>query len=449
MGLWSNGYPRTAPARLSTCSAASRERVGRVRLAAVVALLLGAAAPVWSAAPADAPAKHFDLGGDETSTQPSTPSVTEPATESTTLAATQPAPSLFFDSEDGAFDISNFLSTRVGFLPLAMPITEPAVGYGLALGLSFFHDKPQAVTYPSQPPRIIMPSITTVFGASTENGTWATGVAHIGIWDEGKIRYTGAVGYTSLNLDWFGKGDSLGDHSISYTNNLFFLYQKITFKLGDTNFFLGPQYRLLSTDTTFAHDASTAGVPTGQLQSQTAGLGAVLAYDSLDQPFSPTRGVRAEVSYSQQAEAFGGDFDYGRLNAFAITYLPLTDKFVLGLRVDGGLITGGQAPFYDLPGLNTRGIPRGRYVDNAALLTEAELRYDLTDRWSAIGFGSIGRVADTFGELGSADNQIAIGGGFRYLIARQYGLRLGLDLAYSDDGDWAVYVTMGTGWLRP
>ena len=155
------------------------------------------------------------------------------------------------------------------------------------------------------------------------------------------------------------------------------------------------------------------------------------------------------MSYSQQSEAFGGDFDYGRLNVFAITYLPLTDKFVLGLRVDSGLITGGQAPFYDLPGLITRGIPRGRYVDNAALLGEAELRYDLTERWSAIGFGSIGRVADTYGDLGSADNQIAMGGGFRYLIARQYGLRLGLDLGYSDDGDWSVYVTMGTGWMRP
>jgi len=427
---------------------ASRERVSRVGLAAVVALLLGAS--VRGAAPVDAPAKLFDLGGETTeTTQASTEPGTGPTMGPATVPATQPAQSLFFDSEDGALDVSNFLSTRVGFLPIAMPITEPAVGYGLGVGLAFFHDKPQVVNYPGQPPRVIMPSITAVFGASTENGTWATGLAHVGIWNQGKIRYVGAIGYTSLNLDWFGKGDSLGSHPISYTNDLFFVYQKIVFKLGDSNFFLGPQYRLFSTDATFARDASGDGVPSGQLQSQTAGLGAILAYDSLDQPFSPTRGWRAEMSYSQQAEAFGGDFDYGRLNVFAITYLPLTDKFVLGLRVDSGLITGGQAPFYDLPGLNTRGIPRGRYVDNAALLAEAELRYDLTERWSAIGFGSIGRVADTFGELGSADNQIAFGGGFRYLIARQYGLRIGLDLGYNDDGDWSVYVTMGTGWMRP
>ena len=368
-------------------------------------------------------------------------------------SATQPStrPSLFRDPEDGAFDVSNFLSTRVGFLPMAMPITEPAVGYGLALGLSFFHDKPQVVNYPGQPPRVIMPSITTAIGASTESGTWSAALGHIGVWNDGKIRYVGAGGYASLDLDWFGRGDSLGGQSISYTNDVLFLYQKITFKLGDSNFFLGPQYRFLATDASFAGDATIPEISGGQLQSQTGGLGLVLAYDSLDQPFSPTRGVRAEVTYSQQAQAFGGDFDYGRLNAFAITYVPLGERFVLGLRVDGGLITGGddEAPFYDLPGLMTRGIPRGRYVDNAALLAEAELRYDLTNRWSLIGFGSIGRVADTFGDLGSADNHSALGSGFRYLVARQYGMRMGLDVGYADDGDWTLYVTLGTGWIRP
>ena len=178
-----------------------------------------------------------------------------------------------------------------------MPITEPAVGYGLALGLSFFHDKPQVVNYPGQPPRVIMPSITTVFGAGTENGTWSAGLGHIGVWNDGKIRYVGAGGYASLNLDWFGKGDSLGGESISYTNDLLFLYQKITFKLGDSDFFLGPQYRLLATDASFADDATRppAAFPTASCNRRPAASGVVLAYDSLDQPFSPTRGVRAEV----------------------------------------------------------------------------------------------------------------------------------------------------------
>jgi hypothetical protein len=361
----------------------------------MLAPLLIAAMPWVLASAQPQPAVAGDIGSTTTTvppTQPAHATATQPAEQPTTTTTTKP--SLFRDSTDGYFDVSNFLSTRVGFLPMAMPITEPAVGYGLGLGLSFFHDTPRAVTYPGQPPRVIMPSITTVFGAATESGTWSTALAHIGVWNDGKIRYVGALGYANLQLDWFGRGDSLGGRSISYTNDVLFLYQKLTFKLGDSNFFLGPQYRLFASDASFARtgDAIASGVRSGELQSQTAGFGAVLAYDSLDLPFSPTRGVRAEVSYSQQDAAFGGDFDYGRLNFFGITYVPLGGKFVLGLRADGGLITGGadDAPFYDLPGLMTRGIPRGRYVDNAALTTEAELRYDLTTRWTLITFAGLG-----------------------------------------------------------
>src|SRR5688500_553581 len=262
---------------------AFRKRLGGARLAVVAALLLVAGTPVRSAASDGA----FDLA----TTQP------------TTVPAAQ---SLFYDPEDGYFDVSNFLSTRVGFLPIAMPITEPAVGSGLGLGLSFFHDKPKVVTYPGQPPRVIMPTITAVFGAGTENGTWAAGLGHIGVWNDGKVRYVGAGGYANLELDWFGEGDSLGDDSISYSNDVLFLYQKLTFKLGDSDFFLGPQYRLIATDASFDGDAAAGGISSGELQSQTGGLGAVLAFDSLDQPFSPTRGVRAEVTYSHPAEASGG-----------------------------------------------------------------------------------------------------------------------------------------------
>src|SRR5688572_15215184 len=61
------------------------------------------------------------------------------------VAAAEPTtqPSLFREAETGDFDVSGFLSSKQGFLPIAVPITEPAVGYGLSLGLSFFHDKPK------------------------------------------------------------------------------------------------------------------------------------------------------------------------------------------------------------------------------------------------------------------------------------------------------------------
>ncbi|HVT89172.1 MAG TPA: BamA/TamA family outer membrane protein [Tepidisphaeraceae bacterium] len=367
--------------------------------------------------------------------------------QSTGPAESQSKPSLFRDPSDGGFDISGFLSTRTGFLPIAMPITEPAVGYGLALGVSYFHEKPQVVQGSDGEKRAIMPSTTVLFGAATENETWGAGVGHLGVWDKGHVRYMGAVGYVSLNLDWFGKGDALHGRSISYTNDVAFLYQQINFQIAGSNFFIGPYYRFLSTDSTFAFTTLNSRIPDFELQSQISGVGLDLSYDTRDQPFSPTKGIRADINYSQQADWLASDFDYGKLAMYAIVYMPLSDKVVLGVHLDGQFNVG-HAPFYDLTMLNMRGVPLGRYVDNDEILAEAELRWDITRRWSLVGFGGIGRVADNPGDLLNAENHPAVGAGFRYLIAEQYGLRMGVDVAHSDD-DWAAYITVGTGWLRP
>jgi hypothetical protein len=63
---------------------------------------------------------------------------------------------------DGWFDVSGFLDEKYGFLPLIIPITEPAVGYG-ATGALAFLDQPLEGLEPR-----------TVRGASW-SATYATG----------------------------------------------------------------------------------------------------------------------------------------------------------------------------------------------------------------------------------------------------------------------------------
>lgn len=368
-----------------------------------------------------------------------------PATQPASAAAKQ---SLFFDPTDGQFDMSQFLQTPIGFLPVAVPITEPAVGLGLGVGLSFFHGK--LGTVPGKdgaPARLIMPSTTVLIGAATENGTWAGGLAHLGIWDKGRIRYIGAAGYAEAYLDWYGRDNALSGRSISYVNDVAFFFQRMTFQIADTNFHIGPQYLLLSTDSSFAFTALNADIPERELQSNVSGIGVDLNYDSLDQPFSPTSGIKSGITYAQYADWLGSDFDYGQLMAYGIMYTPLGGPFVLGVHLDGQF-TFGDAPFYSLPFIKMRGIPMGRFVDSNAVLAEAELRYDITQRWTLVGFGGVGRVADSIGDLFNAEDHFAAGAGVRYLIAREYGLRMGVDVAYGDE-DWTVYITVGTGWVRP
>ena len=78
----------------------------------------------------------------------------------------EPAPSRLIDPQDGWLDVSGFLDSVYGFVPVIVPITEPAVGYGAAGALVFIDRKP-----PDSQGRSQRPNITAVGGLRTENGT--------------------------------------------------------------------------------------------------------------------------------------------------------------------------------------------------------------------------------------------------------------------------------------
>ena len=56
-----------------------------------------------------------------------------------------------------------------------------------------------------------------------------------------------------------------------------------------------------------------------------------------------------------------------------------------------------------------------------------------------------GRAADSISDLSSADTHSAYGAGFRYLMARRLGMRIGLDVAKGPD-DTYLYLVMGSAW---
>jgi hypothetical protein len=80
--------------------------------------------------------------------------------------------------------------------------------------------------------------------------------------------------------------------------------------------------------------------------------------------------------------------------------------------------------------------------------TELEMRWQFHPRFSAVAFGGAGTVRDDGGR-GDGDSSVTAGGaGFRYLIARKYGLHMGMDLAFGPD-DPVIYFVFGSSWMRP
>lgn len=80
-------------------------------------------------------------------------------------------------------------------------------------------------------------------------------------------------------------------------------------------------------------------------------------------------------------------------------------------------------------------------------LVETEQQFNITSRWSIVAFAGIGAA---FGEEEGVNTTLTAwnaGSGFRYLIARQLGLRMGLDVARGPE-DWAIYIVFGYSWQK-
>jgi hemolysin activation/secretion protein len=79
---------------------------------------------------------------------------------------------------------------------------------------------------------------------------------------------------------------------------------------------------------------------------------------------------------------------------------------------------------------------------------EGELRWQFWQRFSVVGFVGTGAAWNDFEHYESSQSIGTGGTGFRYELARKYGLHAGLDLAFGPDNT-AVYIQVGSAWMRP
>ncbi len=325
----------------------------------------------------------------------------------------------FKDPEDGKFDLSGWLlGSGSGFLPLPILITEPALSGGLGVALTFFHGSAEPLPgTEDEAIAALPPSVSAIVGAYTGNHSWVGGGGHFGSWRQDRIRYTGAAGLASINLEFF-----IADNPLKYNVDGGFLLQEIQFRIRQTPLFVGLRYTLLSVDATFDDPgALPPGAPRWNgdaADGRDAGLGWILHYDSRDNLFAPTGGNEGWLIYTLNDSAVGSDFDYDKIEGKWFSYQPLCERFILGLRLDGARV-GDGAPFYSLPFVDLRGIPIGRYQDEQVGIFELEGLWNLVGRWTLVGFGGVGHIDGDLPQISESQSVWAGGVGFRYLLARR------------------------------
>jgi outer membrane protein assembly factor BamA len=178
----------------------------------------------------------------------------------------------------------------------------------------------------------------------------------------------------------------------------------------------------------------------------TSGLGVVAELDTRDNFFSPHDGYYLELEHLLYRDYLGSDIDYQLTTLQSNNYWKLSDRFRAGLRVAFDYAdTDTPLPPFAVPFISLRGIPAVRYQGNVVVASEAELAWQLDDRWTLLGFAGVGRAANESGDLGDAPSRTTRGAGFRYLIARRYGFEMGVDVARGPE-ESVFYIQAGTAW---
>jgi hypothetical protein len=350
-----------------------------------------------------------------------------------------------FRGSDGKFDASGYLATRGGFLPVPLIITDPAVGYGGGLGAVFFHGgNPLRREKQVAGARYVPPSVSAVMLFATENGSKGGVAAHFGVWKDDRIRYLGVAGGASLNLDYWGRPSVPLAEPLRYDVKGLLIFQRLLFRVADSPLFLGGEMSWSRQNAEFKTLFLPAGSPPRKLEQDDAGVGVVSQLDTLNNLFTPTRGMNLRVIGKVFSKSLSGDNDRQSADIEAFGYVPLNKKLTLGMRTEM-LFSDGDTPFYLLPYLNMRGLPALKYSGKHTALGELEVRWNVMGRWSAVGFGGLGFVSDSIADLPDAESIGTIGGGFRYLVAEKLGIHVGVDLAKGPD-DGAIYLVVGSAW---
>ena len=354
-------------------------------------------------------------------------------------------PSKLVDPVDGWLDVSGFLDTAYGFIPVVAPITEPAIGYG-AVGALVFIDRDTASTGQ----RYTRPNIALAGGLSTQNGTRGLFAGHLGTWMDGRLRTLIAAADADVNLDFFGLGGERapGEGGVGYSISARGGAAGASYRIGDIPLWVGLRYGLAATDV--ALPPATAGLPSVAPSDSGLRLAALtpsLTIDGRDNFFTPTKGWYADLSIGLFHDAFGSDRNFEKAVLTAMVHQPLNRTMFLSMRGTARSSSDGT-PFYLRPFVVLRGVQALRYQGEQAADIEAELRWQVHSRFSVVGFGGAGVARGDRGQQEREKSVTAGGLGFRYLVARTYGLHMGLDVAIGPDKP-VIYVVFGNAWLRP
>jgi outer membrane protein assembly factor BamA len=192
------------------------------------------------------------------------------------------------------------------------------------------------------------------------------------------------------------------------------------------------------------------------LNGQTSvGLGFSAQTDTRDSAINAHRGWLASASYRTFFKNFlGGDSTWQELYLDGRTYRPLgpAGRQTLAFWFWGDLVTGGVAPYLDLPatgmdkyGRSGRGYAEGRFRGEQLIYGEVEYRATLTKNglMGIVAFLNTTSLSNrASGERLFDDFATGAGAGFRLLLSKRSMTNLCVDVGWGRQGSRGLYLSV-------
>ncbi len=318
---------------------------------------------------------------------------------------------------------------RGSFILAPIPLRNPTVGTGLALGAGYIFTIDPGSN----------PSFVGIGGFKTDNGSVGYAVGANLAFGDGSWQVRGAVGEVDLAYDLFVLG--------------------VPFPIEQTGTLarLGTSYGVT--------DAASVGLDLGYIESEIGAGGdrlpdsiapdfgistvtadMVLSYDTRNDTIYPTSGVNASLRAGWGTVVEGPARDFTRALGKLDFYLP-----VLGTGVVAGQFTAcdvsKDTPFFlacSLGGSDAfRGYPSTQNIADSLASLQIAYRGRLGGRFGYAIFAGTGRVAEDFSNLGDAEDLTAGGVGVRFRVSRKFPVDFSVDVAVNRDDETTTYIYVG------
>ncbi|WP_340114391.1 BamA/TamA family outer membrane protein [Maribellus mangrovi] len=316
---------------------------------------------------------------------------------------------------------------NVSFIPL------PYVNYNRSIGF-MAGVAPMLQFSPLKNDTLSPLSTVGALGLYSANKSWGAAVFGLFYLKQDTWRIATGAGTGTLNFQFFL---NLLNWWIPYDTDADFFVFIINRKLIE-HLYGGVSYTYVNLKTNFGD------VPV-DLETALQSLGAQFRLDSRDNVYNPFRGTNSKVQFTMFPEWMGNEFVSRNIELEYNQYFPVrsyTD--VLAARFYGGFGIGDISfnQQFVVGGTDVRGYTQGKYRGNNQFALQAEYRWNPFKRTGFVGFAGVATVLESVNDADNGKILPGAGLGFRYVLLKETGIRVGLDFAVGQD-DWGVYFRIG------